>query len=334
MNRFLLAGGLLLAPASLAFAASCETISSGMTLNPGNITVQRDVATGQPISEWIETPIFASYRNCEFDDEVTHWRVNGIETFNAASSGLSYTGLRVFDTNLSGVGMIIAIDGNNIDDLSLTPSYGGFIPTGRQSGVSWSGQIIKGQKYHATNRVRIRLIKTGTISSGALAGSIAQVYYRTEQPIPTVPITFAGGTISALSCSVTTPNINVPLGKQAKSNFSGVGSGTEWQSFDIQLNCLKGARINVRLDATAAPATTRKDVMRLDPESGDIAAKGVGIQLGYRMGYELELGKTLLYETSKFDTEFIMLRARYYQTEENVIAGKANGTATFTLTYK
>ncbi|HFW3716001.1 TPA: hypothetical protein ACIVDT_005185 [Salmonella enterica subsp. enterica serovar Eastbourne] len=28
------------------------------------------------------------------------------------------------------------------------------------------------------------------------------------------------------------------------------------------------------------------------------------------------------------------LRARYYQTAQNVTAGKANGTATFTLTYK
>jgi len=332
MNRFLLAGGLLLAPASAAFASSCETISPGTTINPGTITVQRDATVGQPISDWFESPL-VFFRNCEFDSEIPGWRRGGIETTNSASSGLTYGYYRVFDTNLAGVGMIVEVTSA---DNALTDSffYNTYLQAGQTSADAWSQDIYAKAKYEASAKARIRLIKTGAISGGVLAGNIGQLHHRMQQRIPTIPVTFSGGTINVVSCSVTTPNINVPLGKQAKSSFKGVGSGTEWQSFDIQLSCIKGARINVRLAATAAPATTRKDVMRLDPESGDIAAKGVGIQLGYRMGYELELGKTLLYETSKFDTEFILLRARYYQTEENVIAGKANGTATFTLTYK
>lgn len=335
MNRFLLAGGLLLAPASLAFAASCNFISSGATINPGTITVQRDVAVGESISDLFYVSIVPAYRDCEFNSESPSWRGIGAITANTFSSGLSYQGHRVFDTNLAGVGFIIVGEASLNADMSNKSSLLG-IYSGQRDIVLWTQDVNKNQLYHASARIGIRLIKTGPISGGTLSGNIGSFFnrIRAQHVLPDVPITFSGGTIRVVSCSVTTPNINVPLGKQAKSNFSGVGSGTEWQSFDIQLNCIKGARINVRLDATAAPATTRKDVMRLDPESGDIAAKGVGIQLGYRMGYELELGKTLLYETSKFDTEFIMLRARYYQTEENVIAGKANGTATFTLTYK
>ncbi|MEZ6878164.1 fimbrial protein [Enterobacter sp. KBR-315C3_2022] len=335
MNRFLLAGGLLLAPASLAFAASCNFISGGATINPGTITVQRDVAVGESLSDYFFVSIVPAFRDCEFNSESPTWRAVGLLSANTFSSGLSYQGHRVFDTNLPGVGMIIIGEASIDTDLSnKSPLVG--IYSGQREVVFWTQDVIKGTLFQASARVGIRLIKTGTISGGTLSGNIGRFFnrIRTQHVLPDVPITFSGGSIRVVSCSVTTPNISVPLGKQAKSSFKGVGSGTEWQSFDIQLNCIKGARINVRLDATAAPATTRKDIMRLDPESGDIAAKGVGIQIGYRMGYELELGKTLLYETSKFDTEFILLRARYYQTEENVIAGKANGTATFTLTYK
>lgn len=331
MNRFLLAGGLLVCPVSVVFAASCESISSVATVNPGTITLQRDVTVGQPISEWFESPI-VEYRNCEFDSEAPGYRVLGINTVNSASSGLNYENYRIFDTNLPGVGMIIGLYSSA--KTANDPFLYGYIRPGMTSAEVWNQLIAPNFKHQVVAKAHIRLIKTGAITGGALTGNIGNIYHKLKTPLPTIPVTFSGGTINVVSCSVTTPNINVPLGKQAKSSFKGVGSGTEWQSFDIQLNCIKGARINVRLDATAAPATTRKDIMRLDPESGDIAAKGVGIQIGYRMGYELELGKTLLYETSKFDTEFILLRARYYQTEENVIAGKANGTATFTLTYK
>ncbi|HEM6632135.1 TPA: type 1 fimbrial protein, partial [Citrobacter farmeri] len=62
-------------------------------------------------------------------------------------------------------------------------------------------------------------------------------------------------------CTVTTPSVDVPMGDHDKSEFSGAGSSTDWVSFDIGLSCDVGARINVRIDATADASAGSQGVM-------------------------------------------------------------------------
>ena len=141
-------------------------------------------------------------------------------------------------------------------------------------------------------------------------------------------------TITSESCSVTTNPVNVPLGDHDKSEFNGPGTATAWQTFNINLSCIQGARINVRIDATADNDAGVPGVIKLD--SDPVNASGVGVQVWYR--YEdspVQFGQERYYYTSPSGgNEYVQLQARYYQTTQSITAGKANATATFTLTYK
>ena len=82
-----------------------------------------------------------------------------------------------------------------------------------------------------------------------------------------------------------------------KSEFSGPGSGTARQTFNINLSCVQGARINVRIDATADSDAGVPGVIKLD--SDPVNANGVGVQLWYR--YEdspVQFGQERYYYTS------------------------------------
>lgn len=137
------------------------------------------------------------------------------------------------------------------------------------------------------------------------------------------------------TCTLLSSTIDVPLGKHLKSEFSGPGSATPWQPFNIPLSCDKDAKINVRIDADADVSST-PGVMTLDSQPGDMAATGgrysalVSAQWRKRGG--IWPGNLLLHIYLQWQC-VVKLKARYYQTGSRVIAGIANGTATFTITY-
>lgn len=179
--------------------------------------------------------------------------------------------------------------------------------------------------------IKGELIKTGDITSGALTGSVLarasvvnQFYFAN--------VTLNGtNTVKSEACTVTTPSVDVPMGDHDKSEFSGAGSSTDWVSFDIGLSCDVGARINVRIDATADASAGSQGVMLID--SG--GASGVGIQLHYRPDdAAVQYGQERFYWQSVYGDEIVQLKARYYQTAGSITPGAANGTATFTLSYK
>jgi type 1 fimbria pilin len=142
-------------------------------------------------------------------------------------------------------------------------------------------------------------------------------------------------TVTSAACNVTAQDVNVPLGQRKKSEFAGPGSATGWTAFNIVLDCNKSARINVRIDAEQDPSNVA-GVMKLDSAPGDMAATGVGIQLYFRPDNSaVQFGQSRYYYTSPSGgSEIVPLKARYYQTLGTMTAGTANGTATFTLSYK
>ena len=179
------------------------------------------------------------------------------------------------------------------------------------------------------------MIKTGDISGGTLdtgvlaRASVANQFYITN-------VTLNGtNTVTSMACSVTTNDVDVPLGQHKKSEFSGPGSATGWKAFNIGLDCDKSARINVQIDATQDPSNIA-GVMKLDSASGDMAATGLGVQLYFVPDDSaVQFGQSRFYYTSpNGGSETVQLKARYYQTTSAITAGTANATATFTLTYK
>ncbi len=336
MNKIIQWGLMVFLMISGGAKAACDAVGS-FTLSPGSITVQRDVTVGQPFTDWIYSNSGVAYQNCNYDSLLQYNIENGIKSYNGRSSGLSYNGETVFDTNLAGVGFVI--EGNAQMNSMAWAGWQGIL-TGATEETVVKTSHANGARPAFTDQVRIRLIKTGNIQTGVLSGNVGNLFagvrevssWNTE-----TPVSFSGGQITAVACSVTTNPVNVSLGNHGKSEFSGVGTTTAWQTFNIGLDCDAGAKINVRIDPSAGAAGSLTDVMKLDDASSSSTATGIGVQLWYQPngGSAVVFGQETYYWTSgNGGAETVQLKARYYQTAQTITPGTANATATFTLTYK
>ncbi|MGV4091002.1 fimbrial protein [Citrobacter freundii] len=323
--------GMAICQTSWAFCSATGSFS----ISPGTVVVQRDAVVGQPISDWLMSNAGVAYQDCNYDATPQYAINAGIKNTGAKAS-ITWNGEAVFKTNVPGVGYVFE-GRTSVDSNPLPENW-----TGIASGQSqvFIIQISHSAGYHPSinDQARIRLIKTGDITPGALSGSPGRFIAGTRengQWSAELPITFSGGQITTIACSVTTPDVSVVLNQHKKSEFSGVGSATEWKAFNIGLDCDKSARINVQIDAAKDPSDVA-GVMKLDSAPGDMAATGVGVQLYFAPDDSAVLfGQSRYYYTSpNGGSETVQLKARYYQTTTAITAGTANATATFTLTYK
>ncbi|AZD09520.1 PhfB [Pseudomonas chlororaphis] len=167
---------------------------------------------------------------------------------------------------------------------------------------------------------------SGTISPGTLV----RASIRGWQFIYTANLTSSA--IISPGCTVTNSNVAVSMGDIPRKDFNGVGSFAAIRNFFISLNCDANAQVDVKLDATADSSGVPGVVALSAPTTGS-AASGVGVQILYN-GSPVTLGTAFRVNNpataGRRDIPFI---ARYYQTSPNILAGKANATATFTVTY-
>lgn len=315
MRSLLKSGGiaLVLSLSSFGARAACQFadgVSSELNgyIHFGNIVVQRDAPVGSVLATATTGPYNGSRRvagcteNWVFRWEPTQWKT------------LHPQGNNVYETNIPGVGIRITYKNWFVPrDFDLPASY----------------VVIDGEGIKAT------LFKMGPISGGTLTpGVLARASVRNQFYIANATL---GGnnTITTTACNITTPNVDVDMGRYDKSLFNGQGSTSEWRFFSIGLNCDKDARINVRFDATKDPSNIA-GVMKLDNTDDAVTAAGIGVQLYFEPNNSPALlGQEQFYYTSLYGgAEVVKLKARYYQTEPSIKAGLANATATFTLTYK
>ncbi|MBE8595240.1 fimbrial protein [Xenorhabdus sp. BG5] len=133
--------------------------------------------------------------------------------------------------------------------------------------------------------------------------------------------------VTARTCEITTPIVNVPMGAVLKNHFKNIGDTAGGRSFEINVQCKGSPNANI----TWEPGKTNTNgVINADSTS---SATGIGIQMlddkdnPVKFGERQALGiinslKTLSY------------KAKYYQISHIVIAGSVNATATFTVDYK
>lgn len=317
MKGLIKSGSLLLALWLVAFGvkASCGFASGVRGETPGyvsfgNVAVQRDAAVGSVIATATTgvynggNPMAGCSEAWTYRWELSKWGT------------LSSLGSNIYNTNLPGVGIRLT---------NTTTSK--MLPYDEKVGAN-TYIYIRG------NGIKAELIKTGDITGGTLdSGMLARASVANQLYFANATLN-GTNTITSESCSVTTNPVNVPLGDHDKSEFSGPASATAWQTFNINLSCIRGARINVRIDATADSDAGVPGVIKLDNDP--VNASGVGIQLWYRNeNSPVQFGQERYYYTSPSGgNEYVQLQARYYQTKQGITAGKANATATFTLTYK
>ncbi|GKX62777.1 fimbrial protein [Pragia fontium] len=268
----------------------------------------------------------------------------------------------VFPTNVPGIGYILSPGSNTIGN-GIYP-YLDEINNNLSSG---SG----GYSVDVSNIV-IRLVKTGPIPSSAqvLASSFPTIQFSEGGILPTkyehifLTIGFSG-TLNVVNgtCLVEQPDVSVSLGTHDFSNFTKVGSATKWQDFKITLkdcspfygsypnpsdlgySAVDGIISNkapipnqIKLALTAVYGSDeRRKVAYLDGEEG--SAVGIGVQItrqdisaaypltGTSWPVPIQLSQV---DGASYD---VLLKARYYQYQETIQAGKANTSVVYTISY-
>lgn len=126
-----------------------------------------------------------------------------------------------------------------------------------------------------------------------------------------------------------------PFGNVPVEQFTSVGSFSQKSStVNLGLDCDVDANINITLVGVQNPDSgTNKSILALSDQGQPGVAEGVGVQLLYNDA-PLEIDKRLELKQSAGGMESFPITARYIQTKNQVIPGKANATAVINVTYQ
>ena len=230
---------------------------------------------------------------------------------------------RVYRTNIPGIGIRLGFR----DWDSVPPDHFPFSMPTTTSRTSTSKNWT----------ITVELFKIARdTGNGSLQDGLYATMYSSSDPQKALQVQVSGRatTIVTPSCTAA-PTPPVQLGKVWKNLFSSVGSTAAEQGFNIKLNCREAKpelnavylRMDAKPDASGAPG-----VIALSPDAN--AATGVGIQILDKGRQPVTYGQGALVGMSKDGVYNVPFHARYYQTANQVTAGQANGSATFTLEYK
>ncbi|MGX8892248.1 fimbrial protein [Enterobacter cloacae] len=298
----------------IARAGTCTTITPQLsTLSVGTINVQRDAPVGTVIFSGAASNTGTYLSGC------TNPLMLGF-SMRYNNAALSSYGNHVYNTNVSGIGIRLSSNAY-FENPSNT-----FSSSAQTSYVVWYGGWVE-------------LVVTGPVSSGALTpGPIGAVTLQGSDGIyrDGLTVQLTGGTINALACTITTPQLTFPIGDISAAAFGSVVGTTPAVAQNTQnlgLNCSAGTNISVSLSGIQNPDSANTSVMALTGQGNSGTAKGVGVQLLYN-GSPLTLNSRLLLKQSAGGQETLPLTARYYQTLTSVESGSANASATLNLTYQ
>ncbi|ATA20562.1 MAG: fimbrial protein [Gibbsiella quercinecans] len=316
--RCLLPLSLLLGYAGDSLAANCTTGTAtplNQSVNFGSVLVQRDAAVGSVIATANTTNTSQQVAVCTVSTYVRKFVL-------AYGSGTAL-GNNIYPTNLAGVGIRV----NRAGTYYANPAQP----------INYSASSTLSIVDAAT--VTLELIKTGPITSGALAtGTAAKMQFMTSSGsyFDGLVTNITGGSVKAVACSVNNTNITVNMGDVKKQLFTGVGStpAEGSKNFSVDLNCDASTKVNIQIDGTK-DTSNAQGVLALSSAAGSSsAATGVGIQLLYNSS-PITLGTAFSAGTVSTAGAFsIPMVARYYQTLATITPGVANGNATFTMTYR
>lgn len=132
-----------------------------------------------------------------------------------------------------------------------------------------------------------------------------------------------------------TPSLTVPLGKHAKSGFSGIGSTSASTPFTFAINNCDAGLNAVKYTFKPATGITLEDsglaTQHLTVKSGPGTASGIGVQVLYNNDTLVPFNTAISTTTS---SHTIPMKARYIQTASAISAGEANSALEFTMTYQ
>lgn len=356
--------GLALAILSSTVLADCNfvngtgTVDRTVALIGSNITVGRDVPLGTILFK--QTFLTSSVLSVVRCDVGIYNRTRSRTLSSTPLPLSSWSGLyagKVYESGIPGIGVYLWSEGQAAPDSAVSPNCGNGTATCTQEPVLGFDLLF---------------IKTGDVSPGTIQGTLLPSLLL-EWISPTNTLTLQRvnfiGSVNVVARTCITPDVNVPLGTHSVNEFSGVGTGTQWQDFQISLNNCPAfhgtfpGSPNPVFDATGDTSTEQGRVsnalrFRLDPTDGAEdaangiisltpapagflpAAKGIGIQIGTGDAVPVPVSLATMRPSGIVTTAtegasyVIPLSARYIQTEAAMTPGPANGAVVFTIEYQ
>lgn len=285
--------------------------------------------------------------------------INSDSTANATYAG------KIYKTNVAGVGVAwyenylgagpVGTSGQMGPSITSCTAKGPNVPLGscRTAPLGFTGPAMS-------------LIKIGPTAAGVIEGSSLgslkfSASFGDSDDYEIARLTFSGS-ITIVSKTCQTPNVNVPMGSYKTSSLTGKGSTTPMVNFTIELtDCpefsgyyansggkqptssevgnpsfgqAKENTISIQVDPVTTPIDAASGVLSLNAGTGELTATGVGVQLLSSSGAPQALSQPLGVSINASTTSIkIPLGARYLQTADKVTAGKANAVATYTIIY-
>lgn len=331
----ILTGGLLMV-ASKGVLASCAFMDSrfgpndSVSINFGNVVVQRDTTVGTVVATINENTLGGrnNFIQCNAPGYTTQW---------AAGGGLTpvvYNGQTLYESGVAGLAIRVVTPGAG----STAGRYGtgnlprqiSNVPCSSSSPAAWY-RLCGG----TWGGLRLQLVKiASTTGSGPMTGgSVVKALVVGETSI--MDYTIGTGTVRTVACSVTNSNIMVTMGTAKNTDFSGVGSSSGDADFTINLDCDASTNVNLTIQpGSAGAANAAQGILKLDNEGAADTASGVGVQILHNNA-PFALGSMIRIATTASDGAYaIPMKARYYQTLSALSPGKADANATFTMTYQ
>lgn len=302
------------------YAASCSTSDLSYTISPGKLSVSPSLDVGGVIPGSTQTHSVTGSCTGTVNSQVISACYEGL---GAEVSGLP----GVYETGVSGVGIellnssgqVVRGNGSTCDSTS-TPI----------------GTLDSRQNYSFT--YALRLIKTAsTVASGVLSSAMSRYGFSVynNATLGTSNTASYSATIEPVTttCSVDPLNLTVTLGDFPVSQFTHVGSYTSWKNFTITATCDNAATFTASVTSANGVNSQYDDVINLTP--GSDSATGVGVRMlldgvDLKYDYPIPIGGTAV---ANVPTS-IPFSVQYYQTGEQVTAGKANTVMTIDLEYK
>ncbi|PHV22483.1 fimbrial protein [Janthinobacterium sp. BJB446] len=364
---FLLAGLLACTAPRLAQAAltSCVTYGgpfvAAMPLQVSSLTVARDL----PVGTWLYQQYFQQTGNgvrmgCDRGRTIGS---QGAKVFGVGGSVIknpalpAYASGFVYATGVPGIGVMWWGGRSWLNDTELRNASD--VDCNSSDNYICTTDWLKVPDYAS-----MTLIKTGPVGAGVIqASDLGRVSFSAafagsgDVEFSSLRLT---GSISVVSKTCTTSDVNVPMGRRMITPLKGIGKSTPTVSFEIRLtDCpwfpgtfnkdkvpissqdgvIKGPEfVQNKLTIRIVPGDTAIDASNgvLGLTAQKYSATGVGVQLLDESGKSWPLSKDVSVPNINGNSNSLTIKfgARYLQTAAEVKPGWAHAVATYTLNYQ
>ncbi|OTA15690.1 fimbrial adhesin protein precursor [Xenorhabdus vietnamensis] len=195
-------------------------------------------------------------------------------------------------------------------------------------------QFQRGKQYcgRSWGYLTVQLIKIAPTTGSGSVRRVKLTRAKLGHDTPVHTFYLSNTYIMTKGCSLSQKVVPVDMGDIKKSDFRGINSTAGMRHFNIKIDCDADVNVGVTLDGNPASWNT-KNIWALD-YSDNVTATGIGLQILY-LNRPVSMHSPFVSGSSQTGGNIrIPLQAHYIQTGAEITPGKANATATITLTYQ